>query len=203
MKTSDGADSPKSSKTLQDQASGESVRTATFVPFFRENYPRLVSTMRLAGALGSAEDLTQEAFAIVLTHWNSANASGSPEGYLFRCAFRLLAREFKTRKLPREHFVDASSVSTSDSFEETVCALDELTILVDKLPPRARACSVAYFALGMSTEEIANSLNITAGTVRKHLSDARASLRHGYYATQQDCPVVSEYQDVHRSQNGK
>ena len=114
----------------------------------------------------------------MLTHWSAACDTGHPDGYLFRCAFRLLAKEFKSRRIPRDRFAEGdSSLVNPESFEETVCALEELEQLVNRLPPRARACAVASFGLGMKTDEIAKSLNITGGTVRKHLSDARASLR--------------------------
>ncbi len=180
MKIEDRPEPPAGLPETQKPLVSSQPGVASYATFFRDQYPRLVRTLFLAGASGTAEDLAQEAFAIVLTHWGAATGTGHPDGYLFRCAFRLLAKEFKARRIPRERFAESdSALANSESFEETVCALEELEQLVNRLPPRARACAVASFSLGMKTEEIAKSLNITAGTVRKHLSDARASLRSG------------------------
>ena len=148
-----------------------------FNDFFRANYSKLVRTLALAGAGGSEEDLAQEAFAIVMTHWTAANRHGRPDGYLYRCAFRQLARQAR-RRVPAWPLLALSAGEAGEEpFEDLICTLDEVASVVDKLPPRARACLVAKLSGSMSNREIAASLGIMPGTVRKHLSDATATLR--------------------------
>ncbi|MDA8103475.1 MAG: sigma-70 family RNA polymerase sigma factor [Nitrospiraceae bacterium] len=149
----------------------------SFSDFFSANYPRLVRTLALAGAEGSEEDLAQEAFAIVMTHWSAANRHGRPDGYLYRCAFRQLAKYARKRKLAWPLRAMPAGEPREDDFEDLICTLDEVAQVVDKLPPKTRACLVAKVAGSMSTKEIAASLGIMPGTVRKHLSDAAASMR--------------------------
>ncbi|MDA8373374.1 MAG: sigma-70 family RNA polymerase sigma factor [Actinomycetota bacterium] len=149
----------------------------SFSDFFRANYPRLVRTLALAGADGSEEDLAQEAFAIVMTHWSAANRHGRPDGYLYRCAFRQLAKHARKRNLAWPLRAMPAGEPREDNFEDLICTLDEVAVVVDKLPPKTRACLVAKVAGSMSTKEIAASLGIMPGTVRKHLSNAAASLR--------------------------
>lgn len=148
-----------------------------FSDFFRANYSKLVRTLALAGAGGSEEDLAQEAFAIVMTHWTAANRHGRPEGYLYRCAFRQLARQARRRGPAWPLLALSSGEPGEEPFEDLICTLDEVAMVVDTLPPRARACLVARLAGSMSTREIAASMGIMPGTVRKHLSDATATLR--------------------------
>ena len=148
-----------------------------FSDFFKANYPKLVRTLALAGARGGEEDIAQESFAIVMTHWNAANRNGRPEGYLYRCAFRLLAKHARTRSLAWPVLTISAGEPSDEPFEDLVCTLDELTRVVDKLPPRSRACLVARIAGSMSTQDIAASMGIMPGTVRKHLSDATAIMR--------------------------
>lgn len=148
-----------------------------FSDFFRANYSKLVKTLALAGAGGTEEDLAQEAFAIVMTHWTAANRHGRPEGYLYRCAFRQLARQARRRGPVWPLLALSAGESKEEPFEDLICTLDEVAMVVDSLPPRARACLVARLAGSMSTREIAASMGIMPGTVRKHLSDASATLR--------------------------
>ncbi len=46
------------------------------------------------------------------------------------------------------------------------------------MPARRRACAALCFYQGMSTDEAAQTLGITAATVRVQLHRARADLRH-------------------------
>ena len=150
----------------------------SFTLFFRENYSHLVRCLALSGANDNQEDLAQDAFAVVLTHWNTAMASPSPAGYLYRCAFRILAKDFRKRKLRDPKLIEFDSIVNANvGFEEIFCELDELEAIVAKLPPRARAVVTARFYVGMNTDEIADALNITQSTVRKHISNARAIMR--------------------------
>ena len=145
--------------------------------FFRANYPKLVHTLALAGAGGSEEDLAQEAFAIVMTHWAAANRHGRPDGYLYRCAFRQLAKHARRRSAAWPLLALSAGEPSEETFEDLVCTLDEVAAVVDGLPPRSRACLVARIAGSMSTKEIAASMGIMPGTVRKHLSEATATLK--------------------------
>ena len=148
-----------------------------FSNFFRANYSKVVRTLALAGAGGSEEDLAQEAFAIVMTHWSAANRHGRPEGYLYRCAFRQLAKQARRRSPAWPLLALSAGEPGEAAFEDLICTLDEIADVVDRLPPRSRACLVARIAGSMSTKEIAASMGIMPGTVRKHLSDATATLR--------------------------
>lgn len=150
-----------------------------FTTLFCDEYQKLVRTLYLAGGTDIAEDLAQDAFSILLTHWKSAQKCGSPSGYLYRCAFRLLSKQLKKRSSDNVDLTcDLGESSLGiDDFEDTVCSVDEIETIVNLLPPRARACTVAHFYLGMTSIEIGKILKITPGTVRKHLSDARTLLR--------------------------
>ncbi len=164
----------------RDNRSKTQAPSALFSEFFCAEYPKLLRCVKAVGGSSNSEDVCQEAFAVVLTHWKSAMSSGNPSGYLYRCAFRQLSKEFRRNK--RDH-IDTSpgadlQPTPLEDFAETLCTIDELEKAISNLTPRARACTIAYFYLGLNSAEIARALRITPGTVRKHLSDAREVLRN-------------------------
>jgi RNA polymerase sigma factor (sigma-70 family) len=61
----------------------------------------LVRALELAGApRPAAEDVAQEAFARMLTHWRRVRTGSNPAGYAYRTAFRLLSRSRRSRQVP-------------------------------------------------------------------------------------------------------
>jgi RNA polymerase sigma-70 factor (ECF subfamily) len=142
----------------------------------------LVRALQLAGAPDAvAEDVAQEAFARLLTHWRRVRSGSSPAGYAYRTAFRLLNRrradggsgarpQAAGTPPPREA---ADSGDTANLVATRLAVAGALAAM----PPRQRACAVMCLVLGLSTRDAAASLGIAEGTVRKHLAEARHDLR--------------------------
>ena len=147
-----------------------------FADLFREQYPRLIRALRLAGAdQWQAEDIAQETFARTLGHWRRVRGGSNPPGYLFRTAFRLLRRRGLVPVVEGEDRIDVSAISPADAAAHGV----DLERALAVMPPRRRACVVLCWLLETPTREAADALGIADGTVRKHLEAARRELTGG------------------------
>ncbi len=144
----------------------------SFTDLYRTQYPRLVVTLTLAGAPDAA-DLAQEAFARTLRHWRRVSQGTNPGGYVATVAFRLMRRH---RPPPATTLGDDNGAV--DGHEDTVVIGVCLRQALEAMPARRRACAALCFYLGMSTDEAAQTLGITAATVRVQLHRARTDLHH-------------------------
>lgn len=174
---------------------------------YQVHYPRLVRALTLAGASPSAaEDLTQEAFARMLTHWGRVRRGSSPAGYAYRTGFRLLHRSRRGRRgldlvasagvgdgpltpagqLPshfhpgegiRDGHLNEATTAVAPGPEGLVTTRMAVQATLAAMPPRRRACAVMCLVVGLSTTDAAAALGIAEGTVRKQLAEARDDLR--------------------------
>jgi RNA polymerase sigma factor (sigma-70 family) len=163
------------------------------VECYQVHYPRLVRALTLAGAAPPvAEDLAQEAFARMLTHWRRVRRGSSPAGYAYRTGFRLLHRsrrgrrgldlaaQFPSHFHPGEGIRDGNFNAAATAVpgpEGLVTTRLAVQATLAAMPPRRRACAVMCLVVGLSTADVAAALGIAEGTVRKQLSEARDDLR--------------------------
>jgi len=145
-----------------------------FVDLFVSHYSRLVAALRLGGAdAASAEDLAQEAFARTLGHWRRVRHGSNPAGYVYRVAFRLLAR--RNSRWREAALGDTDLASGAVGPEDQAVDGLEARAALDAMPPRRRVCAALVWYLGFSAEEAGAILGITGATVRTQLERARAT----------------------------
>lgn len=141
-----------------------------FVELFRLHYGRVVVALRLAGAPPAvAEDLAQEAFARTFGHWRRVRHGSSPSGYVYRTAFRLLAKDRRVRPAPE--------VPPATSLEDEVASRVDLERLLALLAPQQRVCAALCWGLGFTSVEAGAVLDLDDATVRTHLARAAKHLR--------------------------
>lgn len=144
-----------------------------FVECYRVHYPRLVRALELAGAPRPvAEDTAQEAFARMLAHWRRVSKGSSPAGYAYRTGFRLLYRRGQG---PGQAAPDPEQAAPGP--EGLITTRLAVAAALAAMPPRRRVCAVLYLVVGLPTSEVAAALGMAAGTVRKHVEEARVDLR--------------------------
>jgi RNA polymerase sigma factor (sigma-70 family) len=125
------------------------------------------------GDAHEAEEVAQEAFAIVWERWDRVARMDSPAGYVFRVAINTSRRRFRRMLYARRH---VQPPPTSDEFER-VENEDEASRVLSRLPHQQRTALVLTSYLGYSSEEAAAILGIKASTVRVLTSRARSTLR--------------------------
>ncbi len=143
---------------------------AEFEALYRQHYPRLVRSLRLAGIGGEAEDVAQEAFARTLVHWWRVRRGTNPAGYAYRVAFRLAFR----RRRRAVALVQADG-SVPDAIAAATLRVDVERRLA-AMPAGRRRCAVLVLLVGLEPAEVARALRIAPSTVRKQVSLARADL---------------------------
>lgn len=131
----------------------------------------------VAGDKQTAEDLVQTAAAKLYLAWDRVRDRGNVDAYMRRIIINehnsLWRRPWKKREqvaetLPETGYVDRQGDPTEAS---------ALWKVVQSLPPRQRAVIVLRYYEDLSEAEIADTLEISTGTVKSQASRAMATLR--------------------------
>lgn len=137
---------------------------------------------RLSGNQHDAEDLTQETFMRVFRSLNKYQA-GTFEGWLHRITTNLFLDMVRHRSKIRMEALpeDYERVPGTDMTPEqaySVANLDPaLQSALDNLAPDFRVAVVLCDVVGMSYDEIAETLGVKMGTVRSRIHRGRSQLR--------------------------
>ncbi len=146
---------------------------------FAREYPRLVrAALLLVGDLETAEDVVQDAFIAVHRRWDRISDADRVGGYLHRSVVNgsrsVLRHRTVVRRTPAE-----AGVPVADIADEVVgrATRDEVVAALAGLPRRQREVLVLRHYLDLSEAEIAETLRVSAGSVKTHASRGAAALR--------------------------
>lgn len=140
----------------------------------------------LTGQRETAEDIVQDAFMRLHSHWHEVE---SPRPWLFRCIRNLALNHLRNDKhhTPLEtHSQTTSEWETASSNPETALgkleAIGTLQLLISELPEPDRTLVSLKYHSGLRYEEIATQTHLTVSNVgyKLHhiLKSLAASLRH-------------------------
>lgn len=135
---------------------------------------------RMMGQREDAEDLVQDAFLTVLQRIGTFEAGRPFAPWFFRLLVNrgLNARKARTlRTTEQVPEAAASTLPTPEREAERGELKDRLAAAMAALPERQRLIVQLFELEGFSGTEIAEILEISDGTVRWHLHEARKSLR--------------------------
>lgn len=124
-----------------------------------------------------AEDTAQEAF-VRLGRSRRWPAPGSELAYLRRTVVNLVHghhRKLAVRRAPRPAPPDPRSDDPALDAASSE-SLRRIAHAVRALPPRQRDCVVLHYFADLSEAVVAQTLGVTAGSVKTHLHRARATL---------------------------
>lgn len=139
--------------------------------FYRAEFPQVLRTVFLiVHDSGRAEEIAQEAFIQLLSHWSKISRYQRPEAWVRRVAIRIAVRAAKRERVRAVLEREAITESASD-----VPDLD-LAKAVTQLPAMQRAAVVLFYFEDRPTAEIVDILGISEGTVKVHLHRARQRL---------------------------
>jgi RNA polymerase sigma factor (sigma-70 family) len=148
--------------------------TTEYTRCFRQEFPRVLRTVLLIVAdHGRAEEVTQDAFVMLLQHWDRVSQYERPEAWVrqvaVRMAGRLARREYRRHLLERHFRPELSSPPPEFAGNEVYRA-------VHGLPPRQRTAVVLFYFEDRPVAEIAEILRCSPATARVHLHKARQRL---------------------------
>ena len=145
-----------------------------FDDFFRDEYPKLVALgLALTGSRSDAEESAQEVLLRAYRDWTRIGGYERPGAWARRVMVNLVwsarrrcAREDRAyrRLVPLEA---TAAVDPDDARFWTA---------VRSLPRRQQAAVTLFYLEDLAVADVAAALDCTAGTVKRHLHDARRSL---------------------------
>jgi RNA polymerase sigma-70 factor (sigma-E family) len=153
-------------------------RDSAVVALFATHHARLVGLARLlVDDLPTAEDVVQEAFAAVYQRWSRLRDPQAAGSYLqsavLNGARSSLRRRRTVLRVVREKPVPLPSAEQIAIGHET---RGEVIQSLRQLPARQREVLVLRYYLDLSEAEIAATLSISRGSVKKHASRALTTL---------------------------
>lgn len=163
-----------------DAGAGEMPSWAELVAQHADSVYRLA--FRLSGNKYDAEDLTQETFMRVFRSLKKYQP-GTFEGWLHRITTNLFLDMVRHRSKIRmetlsEDYDRVAGTDMSPEQQFSVSRLDPtLQAAIDELSPDFRVAVVLCDVVGMSYDEIADTLGVKMGTVRSRIHRGRSQLR--------------------------
>ncbi len=133
---------------------------------------------RLTGSAADAEDLTQQVFLVVQSKIHQLREFSNPRGWMFA----ILRNCYLASRRKRSPLLAGSVGMNIDAIPEKVPSDDEidreqLQTALDALPDDLRMVLVMFYFEGCSYREIAERLEVPAGTVMSRLSRAKGYMR--------------------------
>lgn len=139
--------------------------------------------LRYAGDRQEADAMLSDAFFKIFTRIDSFKGTGHFAGWMKKivvntCLSHVRASRRET-EIPHDGGSIAETAGAAASHNEALSrlGLQELTALIQKLPPVSRSVFNLFVFEGFSHREIAEQLSISEGTSHWHLSTARQWLK--------------------------
>ena len=156
----------------------------TFEAFYLRELPRLLVLARALGGAAGAEDLAQESMLAAYRRWPQICELDSPAGYVRGICLNKAASATR-RVIAERRALQRFSARPTARMEALTPEHESFWAAVRGLPERQAQCAALFYALDLPVAEIAGTLGCAEGTVKAHLSRARAALRDTFGETQE------------------
>ena len=145
---------------------------ASFDDFYLAEVPHLVPLARALCGAAAADDIAQEAMLAAYRNWRRVSQLRSPEAWVRRTCANLAVSAFRRRVSELKAYVRLSHglLPALSPDDETFWAA------VRGLPKRQAQTAALRYLYDLSVAEIAETLEISDGSVKQHLSRARTAL---------------------------
>ncbi len=156
----------------------ESCEPLSFEDFYRKEHRQVLGlAFVLTGNQSAAEDVAQDAFTAAFRHWQTVASCDAPGAWIRRVTCHRAASVLRRRVVEAKALVRlAKRTQTSIELDEGDAAFWRA---VRRLPPRQAQAVALFYYEDYSVRDIAAVLDCSEGTVKTHLSRARASVaRH-------------------------
>jgi RNA polymerase sigma factor (sigma-70 family) len=126
-----------------------------------------------------ALEVLNEGFFKIFTKLNTFSGLGSFEGWMRRVIYHCIMDHFNSKN-KNIQFLEIENIQESNNSFNTGyhnLVYDDLERLIEEVPQASRQVFVNYVIEGFNHKEIAEKHNISEGTSKWHLSNAREILR--------------------------
>ena len=129
-----------------------------------------------------AEDVVQEVFMNLWKYRDQINEYYVFSKYLFKITFNATCKRFRKQSSDKKHLEEVlKNISIEDNSTKLDIEYNNLVettnLLIGKLPSRQKNILLLSIEEHLSTEQIAQKLNISKKTVENYLAMAKSSLR--------------------------
>ncbi|WP_433893763.1 sigma-70 family RNA polymerase sigma factor [Streptomyces sp. CA-111067] len=141
----------------------------------------------LCGDRGEGADLLQDALVRVFTHPKAGWTVQDVERYVRRAMLNRYLDQYRRQRRLRLLLPRLSGGAQPEVAPDHGGGVDQRLDLQDalkKLTPRQRACVVLRFYEDLPVSEVAHRMQLSDGTVKRHLSDAAARMAVALEPTQ-------------------
>ena len=173
---SDGFDLSSGFAATRDEVQGRSLCSSPEAVFSSQRNSLVRALSLYCGDLGLAEDCVQEAFARLCLNWRRVSTYDDPAIWVRRVALNL-AKDQRRLLVRRARLV----VKLSDRQEPPPASTEvdpRLWNAVRDLPSRQRTAVALFYVGDLRVTEVAATMKISEGTVKRHLDRARETLRN-------------------------
>lgn len=141
---------------------------------YTAEYPQLAGwAARLVGDPDLAHDFVTEAFVRLLKHWPKVTG---PRAWLYTCVGNQVKDHWRKREREsRAYRKFASSTPPEAPLSEQATTLS-VRDAVQSLPDRLRLPVLLHYFADLTVAQVASSLELSDGTVKRYLFEARALL---------------------------
>lgn len=155
--------------TDRDRAADEEFRA-----LFTASFATVATTVRLVvGDRAVAEEITQDAFIQLLTHWKKVSRYDRPDLWVRRVAIRAAQRErhrtWRRSQLERS-LTPPVGTAAEDSHD------DQVRAAISTLPPKQRAVVVLFYLEDLPMADVADLVGCSVSTGWSQLHTARKRL---------------------------
>ncbi|WP_024285835.1 sigma-70 family RNA polymerase sigma factor [Cellulomonas sp. KRMCY2] len=151
----------------------EHQRDRTVADLARDRGPALTSyAYLLTGDVAAAQDLVQDAFVKVFVRSRSGLGQGVAEAYVRRTILTLFVDGYRRRRrwASVRHLVATEDLGADP--EASVADRIDLRAALATLAPQERASVVLRFYEDLTVPEIAEQMQVSAGSIKRYLSNA-------------------------------
>jgi len=149
-------------------------RTRSFEVFYRQEMPRLVALARALSGSSAADDLAQEAMLAAYRRWSEVAAYENPQAWVRRVCANHATSMLRRRGAETRAVLRLASQPSPDA------ELDEqheaFWAEVRRLPRRQAQAAALRYVYDLSVADIAATMACSEGSVKVHLTRARAVL---------------------------
>jgi RNA polymerase sigma-70 factor, ECF subfamily len=144
---------------------------------FRQYFDPLVRGLALAaGSVDAASDAVQDAFVQLHRHWRRVSRYDDPAAWLRHVATNRVANQRRDRGRADDLAVRLRPAVSATEEPDRAAQLD-LLAAVGSLPRGQRLAVGLHYLTGLRVHEVAAAMDVSEGTVKSQLHDARRSLR--------------------------